>query len=58
MPYKSQAQAAYFHEHKAELEKLGVNVDEWDEASKGEKLPEHARKTDKDRSRLRTSREG
>ena len=42
MPYASQAQAAYFHEHKAELEKLGVNVDEWDKATKeeGKKLPE------------------
>jgi hypothetical protein len=40
MPYASQAQAAYFHAHEAELEKLGVNVKEWDEASKGKKLPE------------------
>lgn len=39
MPYKSQAQAAYFHIHKAQLEKQGVNVDEWDAASKGKKLP-------------------
>ncbi len=40
MPYKSQAQAGWFHAHKAELEKLGVNVDEWDKATKGKKLPE------------------
>lgn len=39
MPYQSQAQAAYFHEHQAELEKQGVNVAEWDAASKGMKLP-------------------
>lgn len=39
MPYKSQAQEAYFNIHKAELEKQGVNVDEWNKASKGKKLP-------------------
>jgi hypothetical protein len=42
MPYKSQAQAGYFHTHKAELEKQGVNVDEWDAASKGKHLPKRA----------------
>ena len=40
MPYKSQAQAAYFNIHKKELEKQGVDVDEWNAASKGKKLPE------------------
>jgi hypothetical protein len=40
MPYKSRAQAAYFNIHKKELEKQGVNVDEWNSASKGMKLPE------------------
>ena len=40
MPYESKAQQGYFHAHKAELEKLGVSVDEWDQASKGKKLPE------------------
>lgn len=44
MPYKSKAQAAYFHIHKAELERQGVNVAEWDAASKGKSLPEHASK--------------
>lgn len=39
MPYKSQAQAAYFNIHKKELEKQGVNVNEWNEASKGKTLP-------------------
>lgn len=43
-PYKSRAQEGYFHEHKKELEKQGVNVSEWDKASKGKKLPEHAPK--------------
>ncbi len=39
MPYKSQAQAAYFHTHLKEMAKQGVNVKEWDAASKGLKLP-------------------
>lgn len=42
MPYKSQAQAAYFNIHKKQLEKQGVDVYEWNAASKGAKLPEHA----------------
>lgn len=44
MPYKSKAQAAYFNIHKAELEKEGVDVNEWNKASKGKKLPEHKAK--------------
>jgi hypothetical protein len=40
MPYSSKAQAAYFNIHKKELEKQGVDVDEWNSASKGKKLPE------------------
>ena len=44
MPYKSDAQRKYFHANKAKLESEGVNVHEWDEASKGKKLPEHTRK--------------
>ena len=43
MPYKSKAQAAYFNIHRAELEKQGVNVDEWNEASKGKDLPDHSK---------------
>ncbi len=43
MPYASKAQAAYFHIHRAELEKQGVNIEEWDAASKGKKMPEHAK---------------
>jgi hypothetical protein len=39
MPYKSKAQAAYFNIHKKELQKEGVNVNEWNAASKGKKLP-------------------
>ena len=39
MPYKSRAQEAYFNANRAKLEKQGVNVDEWNAASKGKKLP-------------------
>jgi len=44
MPYKSKKQAAYFNIHKKELEAQGVDVSEWNKASKGKKLPEKARK--------------
>lgn len=44
MPFESQAQAGYFHTHKAELAKQGVNVDEWDAATKGKKLPKRKSK--------------
>jgi hypothetical protein len=47
MPYKSKAQEAYFNAHKKELEKKGVNVNEWNQSSKGKKLPEHAAKKKK-----------
>jgi hypothetical protein len=43
MPYKSRAQAGYFHTHKAQLEREGVNVAEWDAASKGKKLPKRVK---------------
>lgn len=39
MPFKSKAQAAFFNANKAKLEKKGVNVKEWNSASKGKKLP-------------------
>ena len=42
--YKSQAQEAYFNIHKAELERQGVHVEEWNKASKGKKLPERVTK--------------
>ena len=43
MPYVSEAQRKYFHANKAKLEKEGVNVSEWDKASKGKKLPKKAK---------------
>ena len=39
MPYKSLAQERYFNANKAKLEKQGVNVNEWNSATKGKKLP-------------------
>ena len=39
MPYKSKAQEKYFNANKKKLEKQGVDVDEWNKASKGKKLP-------------------
>ena len=53
MPYKSKAQEAYFNIHKAELERKGVNVDEWNEASKGESLPERVAKVPEKVNKLR-----
>ena len=44
MPYKSKAQEAYFNIHKKELEKKGVDVNEWNEASKGKSLPKKVSK--------------
>lgn len=43
MPYLSEAQEAFFNAHRKKLEAEGVNVDEWNQASKGLKLPEHSR---------------
>ena len=44
MPYKSEAQRKYFHANKKKLEKQDVNVEEWDEESKGLKLPNKVKK--------------
>jgi superfamily II DNA or RNA helicase len=44
MPYKSKAQAAYFNIHRKELERQGVDVDEWNESTRGKKLPDKIKK--------------
>jgi hypothetical protein len=41
-PYKSDAQRRYFNANRAELESQGVDVDEWNQASKGNDVPEKA----------------
>jgi hypothetical protein len=51
MPFKSEAQRRYFEANKAKLEKQGVNGKEWEESSKGLKLPERAPKAKSKRSR-------
>ena len=44
MPYKSDAQRRFFNVNKDKLEKQGVDVNEWNQSSKGMKLPERAGK--------------
>jgi hypothetical protein len=39
MPYKSLAQERYFNANRGKLERQGVDVAEWNQASKGMKLP-------------------
>jgi hypothetical protein len=46
MPYKSLAQERYFNANRSSLEKQGVNVDEWNHASKGASLPMHTKTVD------------
>jgi hypothetical protein len=41
MPFASDAQRKFFNANRAKLEKQGVDVDEWNHASKGKSLPEH-----------------
>jgi len=43
MPFGSEAQRAYFNANRAKLEAQGVNVDEWNSASEGMKLPLRSR---------------
>ncbi len=44
MPYKSLAQERFFHVNKAKLQAQGVDVSEWDRASKGLKLKKRVAK--------------
>jgi hypothetical protein len=45
MPYKSLAQERYFNANRGKLERQGVDVNEWNAASKGKKLPRKVAKT-------------
>lgn len=47
MPYVSDAQRKYFNANRGKLEKQGVDVDEWNQSSKGMSLPEHSKKKKK-----------
>ena len=51
MPFKSEAQRRYFEPNKTKLEKQGVDVKEWEQSSKGLKLPERAPKSKVNKSR-------
>lgn len=51
MPYKSRAQEAYFNANRSKLEAQGVNVSEWNSASKGKKLPAHVKPASKKRKK-------
>ena len=44
MPFKSEAQRRFFNANREKLAKQGVDVDEWNESSKGEALPERVPK--------------
>lgn len=44
MPYASKAQVVYFNVNRKKLEKQGVDVAEWNHASKGKKLPNRVNK--------------
>ena len=52
MPYASQAQERFFNANRAKMESQGVNVDEWNQASKGMKLPARAVQKQKVRQRM------
>lgn len=56
MPFKSLAQERYFNANRAALEKEGVNVDEWNQASKGLKLPKKAKGSSKLKSAFDSGR--
>jgi hypothetical protein len=47
MPFKSRAQQAYFNANRTKMERQGIDVDEWNSASKGMKLPKRAKGKDK-----------
>ncbi len=50
MPYKSLAQERYFNANRARLQREGVNVGEWNAASKGKKLPARKSASSKDKN--------
>jgi hypothetical protein len=46
-PYKSVQQEKFFNANKSKLEKEGVDVNHWNEVSKGKKLPKKVKKVKK-----------
>ena len=53
MPYKSLAQERFFNVNKGKLEAQGVDVNEWNAASKGKKLPTKVKASAKGKARGR-----
>lgn len=53
MPFKSEAQRKFFNANRAKLERQGVDVDEWNRATKGKKLPEKKRAVPSSHARFR-----
>lgn len=45
MPFKSEAQRKFMNANKGSMLKQGVDVNEWNQASKGMDLPEKAKKS-------------
>jgi hypothetical protein len=45
MPFKSEAQRKFMNANRGSMLKKGVDVDEWNKASEGKKLPEKASKS-------------
>lgn len=56
MPYKSDAQRKFFNTNKSSLEKQGVDVDEFNSASKGMSLPEKVNDTPKKKVKIRVKK--
>jgi hypothetical protein len=48
MPYSSERQRRYFNANRKKLEAQGVNVDEWNDSSRGKKLPKKVKKAELD----------
>lgn len=56
MPYSSDAQRRFFNANRAKLESQGVDVDEWNESSRGKKLPERKATREKEAALAALSR--
>jgi hypothetical protein len=55
MPYKSDKQRKYFNANKKRLKDKGVDVDKWNEESKGKELPTQSKDADALRSVIATT---
>jgi len=53
MPFKSEAQRRYFNANRKELEAQGVDVDEWNNSSRGKKLPARTKEAQVKRAQVK-----